>query len=89
MQGLAGQQSAPSGSAGLQQAVVQKLMFVEQALNDIGTMLPAAAPVASGLIDQMRKGMGGILAQGAQPPPAQGPAQMAGALLQPGGAPTS
>jgi hypothetical protein len=87
MQQLAGQQAAPSGSASLQQAIIQKLMFVEQSLNDIGTMLPAAAPIANGLIDQMRKGMGAVLAQGAQPPVAPGP--QPGSMLMPGGAPTS
>lgn len=77
-----GQQGAQSGSASLQQSVVQKLMSVEQMLNDIGTMVPAAAPIASGLIDQMRKQMGGVLAQGAQAP---APTGAAGAMLQPGG----
>ena len=92
--GLAGQAGAPpggspaSGSAALQQAVVQKLMLVEQVLNDVGTMLPAAAPVISGFIDQMRKGMGAILAQGATPPAGSG-APMGGTQgpMGPGGAP--
>lgn len=84
------QGGAPSGSAALQQAVVQKLMIVEQVLNDVGTMMPAAAPVISGFIDQMRKGMGALLAQGATPPvaPAGGMAGGAGPM-GPGGAPTS
>jgi hypothetical protein len=91
--GLAGappQGGAPSGSAALQQAVVQKLMLVEQMLNDVGSMMPAAAPVISGFIDQMRKGMGALLAQGATPPvaPASGMAAGAGPM-GPGGAPGS
>ena len=69
---LAGQQADPSGSAALQKAVIEKLMFVEQSLNDIGKMMPAAAPVAQGFIDNIRKGMASILAQGAAPPPALG-----------------
>ena len=67
-----GQQADPSGSAALQKAVIEKLMFVEQSLNDIGKMMPAAAPVAQGFIDNIRKGMASILAQGAAPPPAPG-----------------
>jgi hypothetical protein len=86
--GLAGSQpqqnpEQPGGSASLQQAVIQKLMFIEATLNDIGTMMPAAAPVASGLINQLRKGMGAILAQGATPPAASGPPT--GSMLMAGG----
>lgn len=73
----------PGGSASLQQAVIQKLMFVEATLNDIGTMMPSAAPVASGLINQLRKGMGAVLAAGASPPLAQGPPT--GSMLMAGG----
>lgn len=91
-QQLAGQQAQPSGSASLQAVVVQKLMFVEQTLNDIATMLPAAAGPVNALIDQMRKGMGAVLAQGAAPPAAQGP-PMGGLMMSPmggvGAAPTS
>ena len=86
-------QSAQSGSASLQSVVVQKLMFVEQTLNDIATMMPAAAGPVSGMIDQLRKGMGAVLAQGAQPPPAQGPQGPGTMLMGPTGgagqAPTS
>ena len=87
MGGLAGAPAQnpeqPGGSASLQQAIIQRLMFVEATLNDIGQMMPAAAPVASGLIDQLRKGMGAVLAQGATPPPAQGPPT--GSMLMAGG----
>ena len=88
-QQLAGQPSAtPNGSASLQAQVIQKLMFVEQALNDVATMMPAAAGPVNGVIDMLRKGMGSVLAQGAQPPTAQGP--MGGSMMMmPGGAPTS
>ena len=87
-QQLAGQQgqAQQSGSASLQSQVIQKAMFIEQSLNDISTMLPAASGMVSGWIDAFRKGLGSVLAQGAAPPPAQGP--MAGGLLTPA-APTS
>lgn len=85
MQGLAGpQQAAQSGSASLQAQVIQKLMFCEQTLNDIATMMPAAAGPVNAIIDQMRKGMGAVLAQGATPPPAQGP-PMGGLMMSPSG----
>ena len=88
-QQLAGQQSAtPNGSASLQSQVIQKAMFIEQALNDIATMMPSASGAISGWIDTFRKTLGGLLAQGAQPPPAQGP-MGGGMMMQPGGAPTS
>ena len=94
---LAGPQNGQqdqSGSASLQAMVVQKLMSVEQILNDVATAMPAAAPLVSGFIDQMRKGMGAILAKGAQPPPSQGPMgsgsmMMAGPTGGAGQAPTS
>ena len=85
-------QSQQSGSASLQSQVIQKAMFVEQSLNDIATMLPAAAGPISGIIDQLRKGLGTVLAQGAQPPPSPG-ATGAGMMQSPTGgagqAPTS
>ena len=85
-------QTQQSGSASLQQVVIQKMMFVEQTLNDIATMMPAAAGPVSGFIDQLRKGMGAILAKGATPPPAQGPTP-GGMMISPTGgagqAPTS
>lgn len=72
--GLAGpQQAAQSGSASLQSVVIQKLMSVEQSLNDIATMMPTAAGPVAAVIDMIRKSVGGVLAQGATPPPAQGP----------------
>jgi len=71
-QALAGNQANSSGSAALLNQVAQKLMFVESTLNDIGMMMPAAAPVVAQIVDMMQKGMGTILAQGASPPPAQG-----------------
>jgi|SRR5215469_1187440 len=90
---LAGPQAqpgAPNGSASLQAQVIQKLMFVEQTLNDIATMMPSAAGPVNGLIDQLRKGMGAVLAKGAQPPPAVGPLGIgASSMLMPTGAPTS
>lgn len=94
-QGLAGPgpaQAAQSGSASLQSLVIQKLMMAEQIFDDIGKIMPAAAPVLSGLVDQIRKGMGAVLAQGATPPPAQG-APGGGMMMSPtgaaGAAPTS
>lgn len=82
--GLAGAPPADaSGSAALQQAVIQKLMFVEKTLNDVGQMMPAAAPAVSGIIDQLRKGMGAVLAQGATPPPAPGTPSAGGMLMAP------
>lgn len=90
-QQLAGGQAQPSGSASLQQQVIQKAMFIEQALNDIATMMPSAAGFINSSIDQFRKGLGGLLARGASPPPAQGP--MGGGMMMSGGsvgiAPTS
>lgn len=75
MQQLAGQPGAGAntGSAALQAQVVQKLMFVESTLNDIATMMPAAAPAVGAVINLMRQGMGAALAKGATPPPAAGP----------------
>lgn len=85
LQGLAGQPAPnPAGSASLQQAIIEKLMFVESTLNDIAKMMPDAAPIAAGLIDSLRKGMGAVLAKGAQPPAAPPPAGM---MMMPGGAP--
>jgi hypothetical protein len=85
-------QAQQSGSASLQAQVVQKAMMAEQILNDIATMMPSAAAPISGIIDQMRKGIGMALSQGAQPPPAQGMTGGSG-LMSPsggmGGAPTS
>ncbi len=89
-QQLAGQQSAtPNGSASLQSQVIQKLMFVEQTLNNIATMVPAAQGPVAGIIDQLRKGMGAVLAQGAQPPAAQGPMGGMSLMGGAGSAPTS
>ena len=81
---LAGGQAQSSGSAALMQQVAERLMFVESTLNDIGKMLPAAAPVAAQIIDMMQKGMGSVLAQGASPPPAPG-AQGGGMMMSPAG----
>jgi hypothetical protein len=97
MAGLAGPQAqpgAPSGSASLQTAVIQKLMFAEQALNDVATMMPAAAGPINGVIDMLRKGVGAVLAKGAMPPPAPGPLGTASTMIAgpqggAGGAPTS
>lgn len=93
MQGLAGGQQAPdTGSASLQQAVVQKLMFVEQTFQDIATMMPSAAGPLGAITDQMRKVMGGLLMRGASPQPAPGPTGT-GLMMSPAGgagaAPTS
>jgi hypothetical protein len=91
---LAGQQgqAQQSGSASLQQQVIQKAMSAEQILNDIATILPAASGPISSIIDQLRKGVGMVLAKGAQPPPTQGMTGGSG-LMSPsggaGGAPTS
>ena len=84
---LAGGQAQSSGSAALVQQVVERLMFVQKTLEDIGKMLPAAAPVAAQVIDMMQKGMGQLLAQGASPPPAPG-AQGGGMMMPTGGQPT-
>lgn len=88
MGGLAGQGPSqnpeqPGGSAALQQSVIQKMMFIEATLNDIGQIMPAAVPVISGAINQLRKGMGAVLAAGATPPAAQGPPT--GSMLMAGG----
>lgn len=87
-QQLAGNPQAanPNGSASLQSVIVQKLMFVEQTLTDIGTMMPAAVGPVNAIIDQLRKGMGAVLAKGAQPPAATNP--QGGGMLMPT-APTS
>lgn len=71
---LAGQQgqAQQSGSASLQQQVIQKAMFVEQSLNDIATMMPSAAGMVGSWIDALRKGLGTLLAQGANAPAALG-----------------
>lgn len=86
------QPANPSGSASLQQAVIQKMMFVEQTLQDVAQMMPAAAGPIDGIITLMRKGIGSVLAQGATPPPANGMGMRGAAMLGPGGmgnAPTS
>lgn len=86
------QPAAPSGSASLQQAVIQKLMFVEATLNDIAKIMPAASGPVDGIINMMRKGMGAVLAQGSAPPASTGPSAAGGMMLGPGGmgnAPTS
>ena len=85
-------QAQQSGSASLQQQVIQKAMSVEQILNDIATIMPAAAGFIGGAIDQFRKGLGTILAKGAQPPAS--PSATGGSMLMnatggAGGAPTS
>ena len=81
------QQAAnPSGSASLQQAVIQKMMFVEQTLQDVAQMMPAAQGPIDGVITLLRKGMGAVLAQGATPPPANGMGMQGAAMLGPGGA---
>lgn len=85
---LAGQQgqAQQSGSASLQQQVIQKAMFIEQALNDIATMLPAASGMVGSFIDQLRKGIGTVLARGATPPSAQGMTGGSGLMSPSGGA---
>ena len=80
-QSLAGGQAQSSGSAALMNQVVEKLMFVQKTLEDIGKMLPAAAPVAAGVIDLMQKVMGQLLSQGASPPPA--PGAQGGSMMMP------
>lgn len=74
MQQLAGQdpsqQTAQSGSASLQEQVIQKLMMVEKTLTDVAGMMPAMQPAMTATIDAMRKGAGAALAAGATPPPA-------------------
>ena len=88
--GPQGQSATPNGSASLQQTVIQKLMFVEQTLNDVATMMPAAAGPVNGVIDMLRKGMGAVLAKGAQPPSAPGPLGVgAGQMMSTPIAPTS
>ena len=83
---LAGQ-APQQGSASLQAQIVQKAMFVEQTLNDMATIMPSLAGPVSGWIDQFRKTLGGLLAQGATPPAPQGANPMM--MLGTGGAPTS
>lgn len=82
------QPGAPSGSAALQQQVIEQAMMIEKGLQRIGMMLPSFAGQVEGMIDTFRKQLGAALASGAQPPAAQGP--MGGSMtLMPGGAPTS
>ena len=85
--GPQGQSSTPNGSASLQAQVVQIAMATEQNLQRIATMLPASAGMVSSWIDTFRKGLGSVLAQGAQPPPAQG--MGAGGGLMASAAPSS
>jgi hypothetical protein len=84
--GLAGQpqQADPNGNASLQQQVIQKMMFVEQTLSGVATMMPAAAGPINAAIDQLRKGVGAALAAGAGPPSSQGP-MGGGSMLMTGG----
>lgn len=79
------QPADPSGSASLQQTIIQKLMFVEATLNDVAKIMPSAAGPVDAVINLMRKGIGSVLAQGAQPPAAQGPSAAGGMMLGPGG----
>ena len=81
--GPQGQSSTPNGSASLQAQVIQKAMMVEKGLTDIATMLPAASGMINSWIDNFRKGLGGALAEGAQPPPAQGPGMGGGQMMAP------
>ena len=88
--GLAGQQGAPSGSASLVEQVSELGMGIEKSLMQIGAMLPSFAGQVQGMIDTFRKQLGAALAQGAQPPAAQGAPGMGSSMtLMPGGAPTS
>ena len=88
--GPQGQSATPNGSASLQQAIIQKAMFIEQTMNDMANIMPSLSGPFSGFIDQFRKIVGGALAKGAQPPGTSGPMGMgASQLLMPGGAPTS
>lgn len=93
MQGLAGGQQAPdTGSASLQQQVIQKLMFIESTMQDVATILPASSGIFGDLINQMRQRMGQLLMKGASPQPTPGPTGT-GLMMSPAGgagaAPTS
>lgn len=73
--GLAGDSGAQvndSGSAALQKSVIEKMMFIEQSMQDITDVFPAAAPIMQTAAQQMRAGMTKLLMKGAQPPSAQG-----------------
>lgn len=69
-----GQQADPSGSAALQKAVIEKLMFSEQAMTDAGKIMPSLAPIMQGVIDSMRKQVAGVMASpgAVAPPPVPG-----------------
>jgi hypothetical protein len=87
---MAGQQGAPSGSASLQQQIVEQAMSIEKIMNDMATALPALAGPLGGIVDQFRKVVGGALAKGAQPPSGNGLMGPGGSMtLMPGGAPSS
>ncbi len=81
---LAGQQGAPTatpgGSASLQQAVVEKMMGVEQSLQDLAQLLPDAGPIVDKVISTMRQGLTPILQKGVQAPP---PASSMGMMMAP------
>jgi len=77
---LAGGQAQSSGSAALQQQVVERAMFAQKTMEDIGKLLPAAAQGMAGVIDMFQKVLGSILAQGASPPPA--PSATGASLIQ-------
>ena len=81
--GPQGQSATPNGSASLQAQIIQKAMMVEKTLTDMATMMPALAGPVNGWIDQFRKVLGGALAQGAQPPPAQGSGMGGGQMMAP------
>lgn len=73
MQGLAGQppQGAPQPS-GVQQAVLEKMMLAEKAMQDAATLMPALAPVIEDLTQQFRARVGAVVLnqqQGADQPP--------------------
>ena len=75
------QSATPNGSASLQSQVIQQAMAIEKGLQTIATMLPASAGMVSSWIDTFRKGLGSVLSQGAQPPPAQGAPGAGGGLM--------
>ena len=73
--GLAGAsgQAGVGATGSMQKALLEKLMFIEQAMNEVADLTPSAAPLMDNLISTMRTGMAKILVKGAQPAPSMGP----------------
>lgn len=78
---MAGPQPAGPGPAtGLTQAVLEKMMLAEKAMEDAATIMPALAPVIQDLTQQFRSRVGAIVLQ-AQQGSDQAPSSGISALL--------